>query len=170
MRTLAGTFSTRDEAEAVSRRLEAIGISPDRITQKVVEGSANTSSAGGVFMTVKVTTDQVQAASQILKEHPASSRPAFFGADRPAENAAPQVKAEPEPAARPIPARGTEAAAVAPRADQQPQQRPVPAKPEDEGREQLFGGDWNRLGRYVALILVVLVGAFLFGAGLGLLT
>ncbi len=72
MRTLASTFSTREEAEAARRRLESVGIASERITLKdvarAVEGpAAAAGSTGGAFISVKVTTDQVERASEILK-------------------------------------------------------------------------------------------------------
>ena len=71
MRTIAATFSTRDEAEAASRRLEAIGLSRERIILKDVsaagEGLGAADTGGGVFVSAKVTSEQVEAASEILK-------------------------------------------------------------------------------------------------------
>ncbi len=54
MRTLASTFSTRDEAEAARRRLEAIGISGDRIILKEVEeaGQPGAPASRAVFLSV----------------------------------------------------------------------------------------------------------------------
>ena len=62
MRTIASTVGTREEAEIATRRLHAIGVTADRIQMKeVAEPQA------GVFISVKVSPDQVNEATEILK-------------------------------------------------------------------------------------------------------
>jgi len=62
MRTIASTVGTREEAEIAARRLQSIGVAPDRIQLKEVAEPQP-----GVFISVKVSPDQASAASEILK-------------------------------------------------------------------------------------------------------
>jgi hypothetical protein len=99
MRTIAATFSTRDEAEAASRRLEAIGLSRERIILKDVaaagEGLGAADTGGGVFVSAKVTSEQVEAASEILKTRRMAEPAAVVAASPPPEM---PVQSRPEPA------------------------------------------------------------------------
>ena len=63
MRTIAGTFATRGEAEAAARRLEAIGVARDAIRLKEAEAGAG---SGAILLTAKVPTEHVEAASAIM--------------------------------------------------------------------------------------------------------
>lgn len=142
MRTLASTFSTRDEAEAACRHLEAIGIGRERIILKDVGQAANgAASAGSAFISVKVTREQVAPASEILKGHGR------------AEDTARQTSPQPELPPRPLPSIRAEPEAVA-----------------GPGKPQLAGIDRSRLGRYLIYYSLVLVAAFVIGAWLGMLS
>lgn len=164
MRTLTSTFSTRDEAEAASRRLAAIGIARERIILKDVaptaEASAGAGAAGGVFISVKVTTEQVQPASEILKGRPSAGIEAPPALRAGAEEASPPAPAPVEPEL-PAPPWQSEAApaAIPPHVQTQPQQPP--------GTKELLDRDRSRLGRYVIYYCLALVAAFVIGAWLG---
>jgi hypothetical protein len=165
MRTLAATFDTKEEAEAACRRLEAIGIGRDRIILKDVaraaEGSPQPGPSAGVFISLKVTTEQVEPVNEILKgnrtpdEAPA---PRFQGLEREALLQTPKV---PEPAPPPLPSVTAEPASAAP-GHAPPAPRPRAAQPGPQ--------DWPRLGRYLILYGLVLVAAFMIGAWLGMLS
>ncbi|HEX8257878.1 MAG TPA: hypothetical protein VF589_09600 [Allosphingosinicella sp.] len=168
MRTLASTFGSRAEAEAAGRRLESIGIARDRIILKDVgeaggePGGASGAAAAGVFVSVKVTTDQVAGASEILK----SSRPAGDGAGAvssgreaasppaPSPDVQPRVAPAAAPKPDPVPRAASQAAATPPHAP---------------GAATIAGLSRAQLIRYFALFCVALVAAFLLGAGLGLI-
>ena len=176
MRTLASTFGSRAEAEAAGRRLESIGIARDRIILKDVgeaggeAGGASGAAAAGVFVSVKVTTDQVAGASQILK----SSRPADNGAGPGAVSSGREAASPPAPLPD-VPPRSPPAAA--PKPDPVPRPAaPHPAPPHagatpahTPGAATIAGLSRAQLIRYFALFCVALVAAFLLGAGLGLI-
>ena len=86
MRTISGTVRTREEAEAARRRLEALGIEEDRILFKEVGAPDD-----GIFVTVKASPEQVEAATQILKGGGAQASP-----PEPVQPARPQP-AQPHP-------------------------------------------------------------------------
>jgi hypothetical protein len=152
MRTLAATFSSRIEAEAACRRLEAIGIARDRIILKDVAAAAAAGPAGGVFLSVKVTTEQVQPAGEILKDREAVEERVVPSADI--------APAGPEPVMppRPLPAFTADPGAALPRGDAQP----LP------GGSRPAAGDRARRGRYLVYYGFALLAAFIFGAWLGL--
>lgn len=174
MRTLASTFGSRAEAEAAGRRLESIGIARDRIILKDVAeagggaGDAPGAAAAGVFVSVKVTTDQVAPASEILK----SSRPA--GDDAGAVSSGREAASPPAPSPD-VPPRS--APAAAPKPDPVPRAAaPHPAQPQAAaapphapGAATIAGLSRAQLVRYFALFCVALAAAFLLGAGLGLI-
>jgi hypothetical protein len=161
MRTLASTFSTRDEAEAASRRLQSIGIPHQRIVLKDVaptgEGPGGPGSKGGVFISVKVTTEQVPPVSEILKGQAKDEDdvPAFQ-----------DLGEEPVLKDRPVSERMT-----VPVHDQPPPrslapETPASPKPVAAGPRQ----DRTRLGRYLIFYGLALVAAFMIGAWAGLLS
>ena len=170
MRTLASTFSTREEAEAARRHLESIGISRERITLKTVAqpaggpataGSEGAGSAGRAFISVKVTTDQVERAGEILKGRWQAEQAAAASdhEGRPlgkTQDAA--AKADVPP--RPLPAQEAGVAPGPPRQEAEAQLWP------DNGRRA--AQDRARLSRYLIFYLLALVGAFMIGAWLGL--
>lgn len=161
MRTLAATFSTRNEAEAASRRLEAIGVSRDRIILKDV-AAAGGAAGDGVFVSVKVTMEQVQPVSEILKSHAAAEGLAAPVATSAGEQTSGPVGGDFAPPFRPLPTTRAEPAPVAPTVGAQ--QMPGPGKiprPRDERA---------RIGRQIVLYCLALVAAFVIGAWLGLLS
>lgn len=165
MRTLASTFSTREEAEAARRHLESIGIPHDRIFLKDVgQGGEATAAAaegagstGQAFLSVKVTTDQVERASEILKgrwrAEPAAAAPDIEGR--------PLGKAQDTGAGanvRPLPSQ---------------EAGPAPGSPREGPAAQLWAESRAahhraRRSRYLIFFLLALVGAFMIGAWLGL--
>ncbi len=163
MRTLASTFSTRTDAEAASRRLEAIGVPRDRIIlADVPKGEAAAGApAGSVFITVKVTTDQVAAANEVLKSHRTESAPSSASSLRdPVNEAADKGRVEARVLPRP-PLRGHEESRrlsddIAP----QNQQHERSVASSDQG--------WFR--RYFLYSCIAVVAAFIMGAGLGLVS
>jgi hypothetical protein len=171
MRTLAGTFGTRDEAEVASRRLQAIGIPGERIIMKDVAPTAEAGSgAGGAFISVKVTTEQVEPVGEILKGRwtgTAASDPASF---QPAARieAAPRMDTAPRrgttEAAAPAPPPIAKAAELAARAANVAPPPHSAASPAAREREKA------RLGRNLVLFGLALVAAFMIGAWLGLLS
>jgi len=74
MRTIASNVMTKGEAMTAGRRLEAIGVPPEQIQLKEVEGS-------GVFVSAKVAPEHVDAANKILKDRPAEPAVAPDAAD-----------------------------------------------------------------------------------------
>ena len=174
MRTLASTFSTREEAEAALRHLESIGITRERIVFKDVAqagegpaaaGNQGAGSSGRAFISVKVTTDQVERASEILK-----------GGWRTKEEAA-----APGMAGRPlgnVQGAGAGAGAGAggsvppwPLPAQEP--GPAPGPPGEGAATELWARsrdtrDRARRSRYLIFFSLALVGAFMIGAWLGL--
>lgn len=167
MRTLAATFDSREEAEAACRRLEAIGIARDRIILKDVASAAAGAGAapgGGVFISLKVTNEQVEPVNDILKRQPGPSE-----APAPADHAARPAVAlhrpeQPGLPPRPLSPVGAEPGlgAAAGTAPPQPQPRARPDK--------LTPQDRARLGRNLILFCLVLVAAFMIGAWLGMLS
>ena len=179
MRTLASTFDTRGEAEAAAGRLEAIGIPRERIMFKDVAATADApGGAGAVFISVKVTTDQVEPVSEILKDYrsaaPAASapeqRPAEAGSQPPIMAGAPAphgpgggaAATEPTAVPRPLPHWEPERPAAAAPALGEPQRGTAtsPARRRDSGQ----------LGRYLIYYTLALVAAFMIGAWLGMLS
>ncbi len=157
MRTLASTFSTRDEAEAATRRLEAIGIQRERIVMKDVAPAG--AAAAGVFLSVKVTTEQVQPVSDILKSHAAPESAVAAPPDRPVDEVASIDLREPDLPRGP--AMGVAELAPAPGAGAV--QTPTGARsvrPRDERAQ---------LGRTLVYFGLALVAAFMLGAWLGML-
>ena len=155
MRTLASTFSTRAEAEAAGRRLEAIGIGRERIVLKDLVGTDPTVGAsGGAFISVKVTTDQVQPVSEILKAGRSSEDIAAAPSPAAAPVAAESVS-PPTPAARPL----------------SPDPRPATVQPGSvqAATTQAAAQDRARLSRYLVYYGLALVAAFVIGAWLGML-
>ncbi len=78
MRTIPATFDTKDEADTAIRRLQAIGVTPDRIVLKEMEETGGASQpdvppqsngrpARAFFVTAKVSPEQIGAATEILK-------------------------------------------------------------------------------------------------------
>ena len=68
MRTLAATVSTKEEAEHISGRLRALGIASEHIAVRDVgQSDAAEDGAENILITVKVTPEQVSAATDILK-------------------------------------------------------------------------------------------------------
>lgn len=171
MRTLASTFKSREEAQEASRRLERIGISPGRINLKDVadlpEAAARAGVDGGVVLTVKVTTEQVAAASDILKDGKAdeAAPPARSGLRRGMDHQAAPISGQAaapsrsQPPAPPVPDVASEP--ELPRAETQPNHR--------SAGSDLFGVDRTQLGRYAALACLAVLLAFLAGAALGLI-
>jgi hypothetical protein len=152
MRTIASTFETRDEAESATRRLQGIGVAPDQIMLKDLGGAGARGEASGFFVSAKVTPEQVDDATKILKRFaPAEPAPLHFGMD-----SSPRVRAGgPEPSTarpRPAPAAGVAAAEAAPAA---PAAGPM---------------DRHRIGRRLVIFGLVLTAAFVAGAVLGLVT
>jgi hypothetical protein len=157
MRTIASTFSTQEEAETASRRLQSAGVPSDRITLKQIAGAVGPDSApaGGVFLSAKVAPDQVAAATEIFKGGSDSVPPTR--AEEPPANAHPAPTETfggppPRAAARPAPAQRP--AATAP---PQPQRTKLPSEPE-----------WMRLGRKLVYLSLILLAAVMAGALLGL--
>ena len=153
MRTLASTFSTREEAEAAGRRLEAIGIGRERIVLKDLVGTDPTVGApGGAFISVKVTTDQVQPVSEILK------------AGRSSED----IAAAASPAAAPVAA---DVSPPTPARPLSPDPRPATVQPGpvQAATAQAAAKDRARLSRYLVYYGLALVAAFVIGAWLGML-
>lgn len=169
MRTLSSTFSTRSQAEAAIERLEAIGIARERIILKEVAQTgaepAAAGATGAAFLSVKVTTDQVQPASDILKGQwtvDDAARPALKRlGEEPAAPTAPAATAPPSPP-RPLPAAEATFGYSPPREEAPPQHRPR--------RGQRPGEERARLGRYFVYYGLALVAAFMVGAWLGLLS
>lgn len=165
MRTLAATFETREEAESACRRLEAIGVSRDRIVLKDLAGTAEGSAGapGGVFVSLKVTNEQVEPVNDILKRQPKPAEASPPSAQPPQSTAAPHRAPEPELPPRPLSSVASEPGFGAPAAGHprsQPQPRSGKLTPQDRAR----------LGRNVILFCLVLVVAFMVGAWLGMLS
>jgi hypothetical protein len=153
MRTLAATFSSTNEAEAACRRLEAIGIARDRIILKDVAAAAGP--AGGVFLSVKVTTDQVRPAGEILKDREAAEERAT-----PDAGIAPTVAEPVPPPSRPLPAFTPDPAPGLARSEARLEPLPAGLRP--------AAADRARRGRYLIYYGFALLAAFIFGAWLGL--
>ena len=166
MRTLASTFSTKEEAEAARRHLESIGIPRERIILKDVapaaggpaaSASEGAGSTGRAFVSVKVTTDQVERASEILKG----------GGRAEQEAAAPDVEGRPLGNVQDI---GV-GASVPPLPVGEA--GPAPGAPQEGAAAELWAGsraarNRARLSSYVIFFLLALVAAFMIGAWLGM--
>lgn len=65
MRTISSTVGTMDEAQAVSRRLQEMGVGPDNISLRAL-GGTDAERPEGVFISAKVAPDQVRSATEIM--------------------------------------------------------------------------------------------------------
>jgi hypothetical protein len=165
MRTLASTFSTRNEADAACRRLEAIGIPRDRVVLKEVATatgpSAGSGTNGGVFVSVKVTTDQAGPVGEILRgaAQGGNAEPAHALPEREAvqsfESDAPQ-------SSRPLPGALREREVIAAPIDPVPSQHPGVAS-------TVTQRDHAQIGRFVVYCCLIILAAFVIGALLGLI-
>ena len=141
MRTIAGTFETRSDAEAAGRRLEAIGVAREAIKLREAAGPGT----GAAVLTAKVSSEQLKTATEILAGRSAggdgaasvpdpASGHVYFGG--PADGAARAPR--PAPVARAEP--------------------PTPREPDDQAR-------WWR--KFLLVTGIALVVAFVVGALLG---
>ncbi len=105
MRTIPATFDTKEEAETAIRRLEAIGVAPDRIVLKEVEETggasqpdtprqANGRPASAFFLTAKVSPEQIGAATKILKGFRPDDKPPPLPLDVGGRSSAPPTPAQ----------------------------------------------------------------------------
>ncbi|HEY0626166.1 MAG TPA: hypothetical protein VGD10_05475 [Allosphingosinicella sp.] len=95
MRTIAATFMTEEEAAAACRRLEEIGVAPDRIQSGRLEGAGSE----GIFVSAKVAPEQMKAAKAILDSPPQAAEPSMPEPELPrAEGRRPPVSAQGIPA------------------------------------------------------------------------
>lgn len=168
MRTIASTFGTSEEAETAIRRLQGIGIPAEAIVARDLSdpeaGETGTVSDGatGIFISVKVSAEQVGAATEILKEsrHRAAAPAAAEGPEAPTEERVMEsggsaARHAPPPSASPAADRpGTPLGREHPRAA--PHQIPA------------ADGEWRRWSRRMVIFCLVLVVAFITGALLGL--
>ncbi len=173
MRTIASTFESRTEAEAVRRQLEGIGVSPDRIMLKGIFGAPDEGGgSGNILLSAKVEAEQVGIATEIMKGQPASGGAAQ--AEEPVLRSPAQIPAAVPPlreeATAPRVARGERmepaaaphiATTAAPATEAQPV-RTRPVRPGDEA--------WRKLSRSLVVFGLLLVAAFVIGAMLGLAT
>jgi|GEM_PF-3783283 len=179
MRTIASTFSTREEAETASRRLQTLGIDPDRVELKFL------ADAGEFFISAKVTPDQIDAATEVLKRPAAdeASPPVPAGGLGAGEGAAapPSRTASfaPEPRiareASVLSGGRVETPAVSQKTPPDPESyRPIPAGGGAASTARMQpspgDGDWSGLGRRTVIFCLVLLVAFVVGALLGLVT
>ena len=161
MRTISETVSTREKADLVRRRLEALGIGSENIIfQEVGEGGASS-----IFVTVKAAPEQVEAAANILKvagaqerkpaPEPIRGEPGVVAAapapSRPAESDRGTIGSHAEPAPR-IVSRDHRAEAEA---------RAVPARDRQPGSV--------RIARMAAIAALLAGLGFAAGAALGIL-
>lgn len=72
MRTITATRTTAEEAEAVRRRLEEIGVAPERIAFRELDDPAGDAERG-IFISAKVLPAQVASATEILNEREAEA-------------------------------------------------------------------------------------------------
>jgi hypothetical protein len=176
MRTIASTFSTREEAEMAGRRLEGLGIDPDRVELKFL------ADAGEFFISAKVTPGQIDAATEILKR-PARDEvppPALAGDLGAGEGATAPIRRDESFAPEPRVAREasvlsgrTGMPVAAPRTPPDPESyRPIPAGGGAASTARMQpssgDGDWNGLGRRTIIFCLVLLVAFVAGALIGL--
>jgi len=103
MRTITGTCDSDEEAEAIKRRLEDIGVAPERIAFRKLEpasgatdpaGDRSDPATGAIFVSAKVMPAQVASATEILKERktPASVQAADeAGGNEAVEDREPEV-------------------------------------------------------------------------------
>ncbi len=101
MRTIPATFDTKEEAETAIRRLEAIGVAPDRILLREVEETGGASepdvnqmagrsgASRAFFLTAKVGPEQIDAATEILKRSTAENKASPLPLDTGAPSSAP---------------------------------------------------------------------------------
>ncbi len=148
MRTIASTVGTREEAELATHRLEAAGIPADRIQLKEVSEPE-----AGVFISVKVTPEQLNAATEILK----GSRTT---AAEPAPRQNPEVES-PKASPHPAQATTTSAASTGVRTEHavESHARGAPEIPE--------GKSGRSVGRLVFMALALAAFGFALGAILG---
>ena len=168
MRTIASTFSTREEAETAGRRLERIGIAPDRIVLKYL------ADAGEFFISAKAAPEQIGAATEILQP-PRAEAPIPAAAGEGLSNGSGAT-----PEAREVPVANPVFGSDAPR-EAIAQERPVaptrmtPVAGTVAGDSattwvRTGGDDWQGTGRRVVVFCLVLLVAFVAGALLGLVT
>ena len=144
MRTIASTFSTRDEAERAGRRLQDFGVPTDRIQLK-------SDASGATVVMAKVAPEQANAATQILAGRSAAEPPSQPAA----ADAAPPSGGEPGHVYFGGPEGGARPLRPAPAA---PQPSSPPASDEDSR--------WWR--RFILITGVAVVLAFLIGALMGM--
>jgi predicted component of type VI protein secretion system len=157
MRTLATTFSNKIEAEAAVRRLEALGLSRERIMLKDVAQAGLSQEGGGVpggvFVSVKVTTEQVQPVSDILKAGSSGA-----GSEHAPSAVPPSEPVVEMPAAAPPPVPPAAAPPIAP----EPRDTAAAGSAAEAAAKA-------RQGRNMVLFGLALIAAFMIGAWLGLL-
>jgi hypothetical protein len=178
MRTIASTFSTREEAEMAGRRLEGLGIDPDRVELKFL------ADAGEFFISAKVTPDQIDAATEILKRRAEDEEPPLVpqrdlqvgeGASAPmsrGEGFAPEPRIAREAS---VLSSRTEAPVAARKTPPDPESyRPIPAGGGAASTARMHppsgNGDWSGLGRRTVIFCLVLLVAFVAGALIGLVS
>ena len=156
MRTIASTVGTREEAELATRRLQAIGVTSDRIQLKeVAEPQA------GVFISVKVSPDQVSAATDILKG--GGTVPAEPVARTSVESLRQTEAVHTPPPSAPIrTTTTTRATSAAPARDTQSSHR--------EPRQASASSAGKPLGRLIFMALALAAFGFALGAILGTFT
>ena len=163
MRTISATVSTSEEADAMRRRLEALGVERDRILFKEAGAPAGDAS---IFVTVKVAPNQVEAATDILRGGGARSPAPLAEPDSSTRQLTPAAFPPPLPARD----RGTGVPPVEPpaqpaesmeRRSTSSQARPVPGR----------GGQPKsvRLARMAAIAALLAGLGFAVGAALGTL-
>lgn len=190
MRTITSTFGTREEAEAASRRLQGIGVAPEGILVRDLAepGGGGDGQASGIFVSAKVTPQQVSAANEILKRPRTEAAPPTpdrsgptqgaalagpatgegFRVERAAAPAAPAL-AEPVPATPAGRPAATDTAAAAPVGTARPEIKQIPGqipgqtaaaeRPPQPARAA--DGD---IRRQIALACLVVAAAFVLGA------
>lgn len=170
MRTIAATFDTREEAETASRRLQSIGVPAEGILLRdlsVSEAGETSAAPGGadeargIFISAKVSPEQVGAATEILKGGGArdAARADAAGPESPRqERVAASAPAGAGLASPPVaqPAADRVDAPLG-REPQKPVAHHIPAP----------DGEWRRWSRRMVIFCLVLVVAFVAGAMLG---
>ncbi len=173
MRTIASTFSTLEEAETASRRLQSIGVAPEAILLKdlaetgspsdadLAEAKGRAGEARGIFISAKVSPEQVGAATEILKGGTREDAPpqSPIGGDRPDEErtvGAGEIQAQAAAASAPRPVG---------RVDLPPGSISAAPGPRHVGSPDT---DWRRWSRRIVIFCLVLFAAFMVGAVLGL--
>jgi len=174
MRTISGTLSTREEAETARRRLGALGIEGEQIGFQEV-GEPGAGDGAGIFVTVKVAPEQVNAATDILKGGGTqAARPLPHAGEGPrieTRSAAPQASLERRipaeaPPPRPVASSHRDTQAPLERVERRPaaaasEARAVPAKDRQPSTV--------RLARMAAIAALLAGLGFASGAALGIL-